>query len=99
MKRGKRLDPEFQYGVVSPETDRYQLLRAAILSQAISDYTAATKAIHHGSSSESWMRHWTKMRRECIEFFQEPIYDFGDVDTRKVLALLNEAIEVDLCVS
>lgn len=99
MKKGKRLDPLFQYGCVSNERDNYKLLRTAILSQAITDYTAAAKAIAHGSSSESWMRHWRSMRKECMEFFAAPIYDFEDVDTRKVLKMLDEAIKEDLCVS
>lgn len=98
MKRGKKIDPLRDYSGFSTEAENYGLLKTAILFQAISDYTAATKALYHSSSSETWMRHWRKMRRECIDFFTAPIYDYGDVDTRKVMRLLDEEIAEDLCV-
>lgn len=98
MKRGKRIDLLRDYSGFSTEAENYGLLKTAILFQAISDYTAATKALYHCSSSKTWMRYWRKMRRECEEFFNAPIYDYGDVDTRKVMRLLDDEIAEDLCV-
>lgn len=99
VKRYKGIRDELNRGGYRDENERYRLLRAAILSQAITDYRISSRNIRKGFKSRTWMMYWEKLHKDCIDFFNSPIYDFEDVDTRKLLKMLDEAIDEELCVS
>jgi len=70
--------------------EAYEQLKAAILMQAISDYWFSCKALH--KPRQRRLRQTKEyLIYDCKKFFEDPPYDFGDVDTRRVKLMLDTA--------
>ena len=72
--------------------EAYEQLKAAILMQAIADYWRWSKAMNRPRQRK--LRHNKEyLVYDCLKFFEDPPYDFGDVDTRRVKLMLDTAAE------
>ena len=98
----KAWDAQNRYkGMVLQETECYGILKAAVLSQTIRDYVKSSKMLarKRPRSERKWDVYYSRIKNECLRFFYSPPYDYGDIGLKRLVKIIDEEIETEICVS
>lgn len=77
--------------IVMDEKERYGCLLAGILRQTIVDYVLSRRAVLHLTYPKAKWNHEERIK-SCVEFFNDPPYDYGDIDFRYLQRLCEEKV-------